>query len=166
MKTITMYELLGLVKNGNAPNKIKWGNIKYTLYTDEDTKQKYYQNDECSFFFLNIKCLDDLNDEVEIIEEHEEEPTQEEINKYTNKFLEAWIPVKKQFGKLFDEIARINNNFNLEDESEEEKKIPEKINTFEELTHIPENFNFNDILLADKINEIIDCLDYLKSKGE
>jgi len=46
---------------------------------------------------------------------------------------------------------------------EEEKKIPEKINTFEELTQIPANFEFNDILLADKLNEIID---YLKSKGD
>ena len=49
---------------------------------------------------------------------------------------------------------------------EEEKKIPEKINTFEELTKIPANFEFNDIILADKLNEIIDYLDYLKSKGE
>lgn len=64
-------DLLNKIANGEeVPKKIKWGNTKYTLYTDEDTKQIYYQDDECKFFFLNIKCLDDLNDEVEVIEDN------------------------------------------------------------------------------------------------
>lgn len=66
---ITMYDLFGLVKDEKAPKKIKWGDTKYTLYIDEDTKQKYYQDDKCRYFFLSIKCLNDLNDTVEIIEE-------------------------------------------------------------------------------------------------
>ena len=42
---------------------------------------------------------------------------------------------------------------------EEEKKIPEKLDEYEYDTA-------NEILIIRKINEIIDCLDYLKSKGE
>lgn len=112
---ITMYELLGLVKDGKAPKKIKWGDTKYTIYTDEVTKRTYYQDDECKYFFLDIKCLDDLNDEVEILEQ--------------------------------------------------EKKIPEKlygiVNPKEGTERIPNNEQ-----LIFKINEIIDYLYYLKSKGE
>ena len=41
----------------------------------------------------------------------------------------------------------------------EENKIPEKLDEYEYDTA-------NEILIIRKINEIIDCLDYLKSKGE
>jgi len=114
---ITMYELLGMVKDGKAPKKIKWEDTKYTLYTDEVTKLTYYQDDKCKYFFLNIKCLDDLNDEVEIIEE--------------------------------------------------EKKIPEKLDikdiySCDDYQQIYINFKST----WNKINEIIDCLDYLKSKED
>ena len=67
------------------------------------------------------------------------------------------------FANEIIDLSNLNDEIEILDNLEEEKKIPEKISTFEELTKITENFNFNDILLADKINEIID---YLKSKGE
>lgn len=50
---------------------------------------------------------------------------------------------------------------------EEEKKIPEKLDYFkseEQLYNMSKIILFNDIV--GKINEIIDCLDYLKSKGD
>ena len=117
MKTITMYELLGMVKDGKAPKKIKTGNIIYEL---DDKKMiwadEIYHKENKDYIWLNFKHIKSLNDEVEIIE----------------------------------------------DTLKEEKKIPEKLNlnTYAAIgTEVD-----RDLII--KINEIIDYLDYLKSKGE
>ena len=103
---ITMYELLGLVKDGKAPKKIKYENREYYLY-----ENKSYLTTDKTRFFDKI-YFSDLNIEIEILEE---------------------------------------------------KKIPEKLDT---LTYT--NRSTISILNEhrDKINKIIDYLDYLKSKGE
>lgn len=115
MKTITMYELLGLVKDGKAPKKVKYqGEI---LYFDDETKN-YYNDEGMHSLFDCVGYM--LNYEVEILEE---------------------------------------------------KKIPEKLSTWfsVELTQSDEenvdyaNTNFEN--MYEKINEICDYLDYLKSKG-
>ena len=103
---ITMYELLGMLKDGIAPKKIKYDNciFKYDgIYymTEDDTT---YLDEYCDLSRV-------LNEEVEILEE---------------------------------------------------KKIPEKLTT-EYLAKSSQRVQ-DDIL--DKINEIIDYLDYLKSKGD
>jgi hypothetical protein len=149
---ITMYELLGMVKDGKAPKKIKYKYKKYNFDDDGIYTKKIIAD-------LLFECDYNLNDEVEIIEE---EPTQEEIKEYTNNFLEAWKPVKKQCCKLFDELVRIGNVLDLEDELEEEKKIPE--NNFNyiyscEDEHIMANFENIKTTLKD-------IIDYLKSKGD
>lgn len=65
-----------------------------------------------------------------------------------------------------------NYLLSLNDEVEilEEKKTPEKITMRAEsvgdVNNKIENLNINQITIEDKINEIIDYLDYLKSKGE
>lgn len=148
MKTITIYELLGMVKDGKAPKKFKMSECIYTL--NDITSLYYDEEGEELFDSVNIcKCLDEP---VKILEE--------EINEYTNKFLEAWKPISKQFRKLFDELLRIKNDLglNLEDEIEEEKKIPEKLNK--------QHFHKKQRQLANKINEIIDYLEYFKNKGD
>lgn len=115
---ITMYELLGMVKDGKAPKIIKY---KGTLYEyDSDSGNEFYYNDGWSLyreFFQNGNCL---NDEVEILEEEKKIP-------------------------------------------EEEKKIPEKLKDIikDGCIEAPSKF----ILMA-KINEIIDYLEYRKSKGD
>ena len=112
---ITIYELLGLVKDGKAPKKVRFDNVIWNkvygenniLYEDE------YDNDLFVYFFR--KNLDfTLNDEVEIIEE--------------------------------------------------EKKIPEKLN--EDNAIWEEQARDIDYYFKNKINEIIDYFEYLKSKGE
>ena len=62
---ITMYELLGMIKDGKAPKKIKYDN---RVYTFDDTKDDYYENETCSinWDYVVIYCL---NEEVEILEE-------------------------------------------------------------------------------------------------
>lgn len=103
---ITMYELLGLIKDGKAPKKVR--------YNDEIYDTESSNNFSLMTYEATGKMSDDgevrlfLNDEVEILEE--------------------------------------------------EKKIPEKLNK--------QHFHKKQRQLANKINEIIDYLDYIKSKGE
>lgn len=132
----------------------------YNIYIDEDTKQKYYQDDKCKYFFLNIKCLNDLNDTVEILGEEKKEP-----KPLTKKDIEA-------LGYACGEIRKCFTNGwtkSLENKPlEEEKKIPEKLENKIDTTF--ENYNYSERMrlteMINKINEIIDYLDYLKSKGE
>lgn len=72
---ITMYELLGLVKDGKQPKKIKYSSCIMIYDVDENdyrTPEKdYYDADVKTYKYLT-DCIDlftDLNDEVEIIEE-------------------------------------------------------------------------------------------------
>ena len=108
---VTMYELLGLVKDDKAPKKIKYKNIIW--YFNKKNKNYYMNNTKIELFYIE-KLTEKLNDEVEILEEEKKIP---------EKILEEIIVGKKQ------PTHRI-------------KKIEKKI------------------------NEIIDYLDYLKSKGE
>lgn len=70
---ITMYELLGMIKDGKAPKKIKYEDRTYSLYLDEENNH-YYQDDKCKYFMLSISCFEELNDEVEILEEEKKIP--------------------------------------------------------------------------------------------
>lgn len=64
-KTITMYELLGMVKDGKAPKKIKYENREYYLHDNKS----YLSTDKTRFFDRIYFC--DLNIEVEILDEEE-----------------------------------------------------------------------------------------------
>ena len=64
---ITMYELLGLVKDGKAPKKIKYNDIE--LEYDKDTKYYYSYYGKYVFEYKFEECVDFLDYEVEIIEE-------------------------------------------------------------------------------------------------
>ena len=63
---ITIYELLGLIKDDKAPAKIKYKNSIYELSPEDDD---YYSEDEMMWFTHELNCLRILNDEVEILEE-------------------------------------------------------------------------------------------------
>ena len=70
---------------------------------------------------------------------------------------------------LFVYLFRYNLTFTLNDEVEiiEEKKIPEKLDEYANVSgDLACDWTFGEKKLKDKINEIIDYLDYLKSKGE
>lgn len=106
---ITIYELLGLVKDGKAPKKIKYRNkiweqtltlngrgYQYysVLYEDWKTLQNQVYLEEC------------LNDEVEIIEE----PKKIEKCKNYEDFLEIddYIEhLKNKINELIDEINKL-----------------------------------------------------------
>lgn len=64
---ITIYELLGLVKNGKAPKKIKYSNAELEYNEGCEDYYSYYGNGLFEYKFGN--CKNFLNGEVEIIEE-------------------------------------------------------------------------------------------------
>lgn len=64
---ITLYELLGLIKDNKAPKKIKYGNI--ILEYDEKYEDYYKYFDKGLFEFEFENDIQFLNDEVEVIEE-------------------------------------------------------------------------------------------------
>lgn len=64
---ITMYELIGLVKDGKAPKKIKYDGI--ALIYDEEIKDYWCYYDKYLFEYKFAECNDFLNDYVEIIEQ-------------------------------------------------------------------------------------------------
>ena len=72
---ITMYELLGLVKDGKAPKKIKYDGEEYKitkiLLEDNNYYFNYINEDMECIFPINTNHL---NDEVEILEEEKKIP--------------------------------------------------------------------------------------------
>lgn len=65
---ITMYELLGMIKDSKAPKKIKYENREYYLYDNKS----YLITDKTRFF--DSVYFSDLNNEIEIIEEEKKIP--------------------------------------------------------------------------------------------
>lgn len=72
-KKITMYELLGMVKDGEAPKKIKYKNIIYELNDNKIWTDEVYSNEGKSYIKLNFKHIKSLNDEVEILDDEDME---------------------------------------------------------------------------------------------
>lgn len=74
---ITIYELLGMIKDGKAPDKIKFHNIIYELKDKFEDSCRYvaiYGEREGTILgtdFILTKCLDD---EIEILEEEKKIP--------------------------------------------------------------------------------------------
>lgn len=101
---ITMYDLLGLVKDGKAPKKIKFGNIELEYDEKCEDYYSYYGGGLFEYKFGN--CKNFLNDEVEIIEE------KKNIEKCKNyeDFLEIddYIEhLKNKIDELIDEISNL-----------------------------------------------------------
>ncbi len=140
---ITMYELLGMVKDGKAPNTILYENETY-----------WYDKVEKDYYKMIAKDLDD--EDIEYLFEYS-------IGEKLNE--EVLIITERPISKLY-----INNK--LQYDLEEEKKIPEKLKSLNNVGNAPNLVEFadkqqlNNHLLKDKLNEVIHYLQYLKSKGD
>ena len=110
---ITLYELLGLIKDGKAPKKIKYDGVE--LEYDELRKDYYKYYSKGLFEYKFAICSDFLNDEVEIIEE----------------------PKK---------IEKLDDNFSYR------LKMKDIL------------WNDNEVIIVNKINELIDEINNLKEK--
>ena len=100
---ITMYELLGLVKDGKAPKKIKYNGV---VLVYEDAYEDYWcYSGKYLFEYKFATCNDFLNDYVEIIEEPKKI---EKIDFGTlNTQKEKNRAIKDTINKLIDEINNI-----------------------------------------------------------
>ena len=105
---ITMYELLGLVKDGKAPKKIKYKN---NIYEYDGETQNYCSPINMIWNFLikeDIVAL--LDDEVEIIEKPKKI---EKIEKYED--LDGHYFLNNRYNKIYircDEIDFMVDKFN------------------------------------------------------
>ena len=128
---ITIYELLGMVKDGKAPKKIKYENREYYLYDNKS----YLSTDKTSFFdriyFGEDYLRAELNNEVEILDE-EEFIDIEEITLNGEKLgygvLSKWLGSKQTDNdvKLCSSIECLGITLNLLIKNQ--KKIIQKLN--------------------------------------
>ena len=90
-KTITVYELIGLIKDDKAPKEIKYYEVTY-----EFNVNNYYLKGrdeiEYSMFYKLAKGYMFLNDKVEILEENDEWKDIEEIDSWKFNKSEDDIP--------------------------------------------------------------------------
>ena len=75
---ITIYELLGMVKDGKTPKKIKYNNIILSYDKEMSDYYKYYGGYLFSYLFGKDN-LDFLNNEIEILEEEKKIPEKLDI---------------------------------------------------------------------------------------
>lgn len=104
---ITIYELLGLIKDNKIPKKIKYKNKiwkydnenkDYISFTDDG---KYY-----NFLFNEIDFLEKLNDEIKIIEKNKEIKTLDINFENTNDEV-IYLEFENKINELIDEINNL-----------------------------------------------------------
>lgn len=109
MKT-TLYELLGLIKEGKAPKEIKYSNVKLKYVEENGDYYNYYGRGLFEYKFGN--CKNFLNDEVEIIEEQKKIekiplPSFDEFKRMSAE--ERYVVTAKEYDLLDELIDEINN---------------------------------------------------------
>ena len=112
---ITIYELLGLVKDGKAPKKIKFGNIELEYDEKCEDYYRYYGGGLFEHKFGN--CINFLNDEVTIIEETKKiEKIKSNGDEFYSDYIGTWISKNKTdayceflMNKINELIDEINN---------------------------------------------------------
>lgn len=124
-RTITIYELLGLVKDGKQPKHIKyrgeewwWGYDTYTYFSCLE-KTPDAQISMFTKYVINY-CLDD---EVEIIEDNDKlekiKLDEEHCRLYKNN--EEWWAIKRHQLFIYKEINKIIDHVNKIEEKLDEK---------------------------------------------
>lgn len=108
---ITIYELLGLVKDGKAPKKIKYSNAELEYNEGCEDYYSYYGNGLFEYKFGN--CKNFLNGEVEIIEEPKKIEKLDDNFSYRLKMKDIlWndneVIIVNKINELIDEVNKIN----------------------------------------------------------
>ena len=108
---ITIYELLGMIKDGKAPKRIRYNGCFTYTYTDVG----YVDENTRDLFFEDFNAVRHLTDEVEILD---------------NKKIKKLKKVKIISGMLDNEIQYIEE-YKLEDVGDKINEIIDKINEVE-----------------------------------
>ena len=110
MKTITIYELLGMIKDGNAPKKIK---VTGTIYEYDEEYEFYFTKTKEGKVALGgkrneINLIYNFNaDNVEILEEEKKIPEKLDLTGYWDKNslrTEEWCYSEEILGVKINEI--------------------------------------------------------------
>ena len=104
---IAFYELLGVVKDGKAPKKIKYNNIELEYSEENEDYFQYYGGGLFEHKFGN--CKNFLNDKVSIIEE----PKKIEHCLKRDRFLcdeDEIEHFRTKIDELIDEINNLKEN--------------------------------------------------------
>lgn len=110
MKVISIYELLGMAKDGKAPKKIKY---EYLIYELTPERNNYYCKNEMRWFTNEINSLGVLNDEVEILDEEEFEDINDEFEsgdtaQVVMQLLNKIRPLIKNQKKIIERLNKEN----------------------------------------------------------
>lgn len=101
---VTIYELLGMVKDGKAPKKIKFNNI-YCYY--RECKNEYVDFTNKSIIQWDYVVMNSLNDEVEIIEEPKEHKIPKKIQSngesLYSEYIGQWLVNTEKYTE-YDEL--------------------------------------------------------------
>lgn len=115
---ITIYDLLGLVKDGKAPKKIRYNNEVWELNDDNEYENNNYDKSLLEKLFYELYTLDFINDKVEIIEEpkkiekieiYEDEEGHYFLNNRDKKIYIRCDETKFMVDKFNELINEINN---------------------------------------------------------
>ncbi len=101
---ITIYELLGMIKEGKAPKKIKFNNI-YCYY--RECKNEYVDFTNKPIIQWDYVVMNSLNDEVEIIKEPQEHKIPEKLDKRDFLNNETLDQVDADLNFIIDKINEI-----------------------------------------------------------
>ena len=103
-KEITIYELLGLIKDDKAPKKIKY---EYLVYELTFERNDYYCKQEMRWFTSEINSLGVLNNKVEILEEDKDENIKP-LETFNDVSFYSWIYVDENRRKINELIKEVN----------------------------------------------------------
>ena len=113
MTKTTIYELLGLIKDGKAPKRVQWKDETFTYICES----KDYKDEVNDNLFVDYEWQDMLNDEVEILEEKIEkidEPYKSVIfntdydsaTELEKKIIDNIELMRKKLDELIDEVNK------------------------------------------------------------
>ena len=114
---ITIYELIGLVKDGKAPKKIKFNYSIYEYKWSNAYQEKCYVNGNNYRLWENLNLNSNLNDEVEIIVEPKKiKNIKSNGDEFNSDYIDTWISKNKTdayceflMNKINELIDEINN---------------------------------------------------------
>ena len=115
--TISVYELLGLIKDGKAPKKIKWEDYIFSFYNDDYLcrNEDFVKNRETNYLLCYLFSFPEspLNIKVEILEEDKPIIEKIEIKKYKfhndnhSKLLKNQEQLSNKLNELIDVVNEL-----------------------------------------------------------
>ena len=166
---ITIYDLLGLVKDGKAPKEIKYKNFVYGWVQKYKTYTRYDITGKDLYITTN-----NLNDEVEIIEEEPKPITKESIEALgyacgeIRKCFENGWNKSLENKPLIEEPKKIEKlDVALLGQCDNWLRCPKNKVTKQDVElnpYIIDNIRENTLYFQRKINELIDEINNLKEK--